>query len=137
MSDLFTFINGMVSKPEEFRKIKMHERAKHFFMVNRLCSIAFPIQAAYFNHIKINPGQAVSFWQSLLSQRYNRTPNWMYVKTAKAKEAKKLQQVVTDETMRKYCEIFKMSRRDLDEALAMLGERMENELKEFEQLTKD
>jgi hypothetical protein len=137
MSDLFTFINGMMAKPEEFRKTKMHERAKHFFMVNRLCSINFPVQASYFNHIRINPGQAVTFWQNLLGQRYNRTPNWMYVKTAKAKEAKKAQQIVGDETMRKYCETFKISRRDLDDAVAILGERMEKELKEFEQLTKD
>jgi hypothetical protein len=136
MSDLFEFIGTMVSKPEEFKKTKMHERGKHFFMVNRLCSIAFPIQAAYFNHIKINPGQAVTFWQSLLSQKYNRTPNWMYVKTAKAKEAKKATQPVSDEIMKRYCETYKISRRDLDEALLMLGDKMENELKEFEQITK-
>ena len=54
MSDLFEFINGMTARPADFKKTKMHERGKHFFMVNRLCSIAFPIQAAAFNHIKIN-----------------------------------------------------------------------------------
>jgi len=135
MSDLFEFINGMVSKPEEFKKTKMHERAKHFFMVNRLCSIAFPVQASYFNHIKINPAQAVTFWQTLLSAKYNRTPNWMYVKTAKAKAEKKAVQPVSDEVMRSYCETYKISRRDLDTAILMLGQSMEKELKDFEQLT--
>jgi hypothetical protein len=137
MSDLFTFINEMVAKPEEFRKTKMHERGKHFFMINRLCSIGFPIQASYFNHVKINPGQAVSFWQSLLSQRYNRTPQWMYVKTSKAKEAKKAAQPVDDAVIRKYCEIHKISRRDVDDALLILGDNFAKELKNFEQLIKD
>ncbi len=136
MSDLFEFINGMTGNPEEFKKTKMHERGKHFFMVNRLCSINFPLQASYFNHIKINPGQAVTFWQSLLSQRYNRTPGWMYVKTRKEKEAKKALQPVTDEIIKRYCEAHKISRREVDDAIAILGEKMHIELKSFEELTK-
>jgi len=68
MADLFDFINDMISKPSEFKSVSPHERGKHFFMVNRLCSIRYPIQAAYMNHLKINPSEAVTFWQSLLSR---------------------------------------------------------------------
>jgi hypothetical protein len=136
-SDLFDFINGMFARPEEFKKTKMHERGKHFFMVNRLMSIQFPVQASAFNHIKINGAQVVTFWQEMLSRKYNRTPGWMYVKTRKEKEAKKASQVVNDETIRKYCEVHKISRRDVDDALAILGEPMYNELKQFEQITQD
>jgi hypothetical protein len=135
MSDLFEFINGMVAKPAEFKKTKMHERGKHFFMVNRLCSIAFPVQASAFNHIKINGGQAVSFWQTLLSQKYSRTPKWMYVSTRKEKEKKKAQQPVSDEIIRKYCETYQLSRRDIDDALTLLPESTIQELKSFESLT--
>jgi hypothetical protein len=135
-SDLFEFINGMVAKPEEFKKTKMHERGKHFFMVNRLCSINFPIQAAAFNHIKINPGQAVTFWQELLSKRYNRTPKWMYVSTKKEKEKKAKAMPVDEAVMRSYCEAHKISRRDLDDAIEILGDRMINDLKEFAELLK-
>jgi len=134
MSDLFDFINGMVAKPEEFRKTKMHERGKHFFMVNRLCSIQFPLQASYFNHIKIHPGQAVTFWQQLLSAKWNRTPGWMYVKTRKEREQKKALQPVSEETIRRYCEVHKLSRRQVDDAIEILGERMHEDLKNFEQL---
>ena len=88
MSDLFGFINTMFSKPAEFKKTKMHDRAKHFFMINRFMAIKHPVQASYFNNLKINPGQVVTYWQESLSKVYNRTPGWMYVKTAKAKEAK-------------------------------------------------
>lgn len=134
MSDLFEFINGMVGKPAEFKKTKMHERAKHFFMINRFCSIQFPVQASYFNHIKINPGQAVTFWQQLLSSKYSRTPNWMYVKTAKAKADKKAKQPFTDEFIRIYCNKFEMSRREFDTSLEILGDDFINEVKEFENL---
>jgi hypothetical protein len=134
MSDLFEFINTMVGKPTEFNKIKMHERGKHFFMINRFCSIAFPVQASYFNHIKINPAQVVTFWQQLLSSKYSRTPGWMYVKSKKAKEEKKAKQPFTEQTIQTYCEKFQMSRRDFDTSVEILGDSFVNEVKEFEAL---
>ena len=135
MSDLFGFINTMFAKPAEFKKIKMHERAKHFFMINRFMAIKHPVQASYFNNLKINPGQVVTFWQENMSKMYNRTPNWMYVKTAKAKEAKKkASQPISDEAIRLYCEHHKISRRDIEEALLLLGEPFEKELRNFEKL---
>jgi hypothetical protein len=136
MDNLFDFINAMFSKPEEFKKTKLHERGKHFFMVNRLMSIGFPVQAAIFNHIKINPAQVVTFWQETLSKRYTRTPNWMYVKTRKEREKKKAEQPISEEVQKLYCETYKISRRDLDDAMAILGNSMYQELKEFESLTK-
>lgn len=133
-NDLFGFINDMLGKPAEFKKVKMHERGKYFFMINRFCAINFPVQAAAFNHIKIHPGQAVTFWQGLLTARYSKTPGWMYVSTAKAKEKKKAAQPVTDETIRKYCEQFQVSRRDVDDAMELLGDGMVKELKNYEKL---
>jgi len=135
MSDLFGFINTMFSKPTEFKKTKMHDRAKHFFMINRFMAIKHPVQASYFNNLKINPGQVVTYWQESLSKVYNRTPGWMYVKTAKAKEAKKKEsQPVSDEAIRLYCEHYKISRRDIEEALLLVGKPFEDDLRGFEKL---
>jgi len=129
--ELFELINTMF-KPQEFKKVKMHERGKHFFMINRFASIKFPVQASYFNHIKINPAQAVTFWQELWGKTYSRTPNWMYVKTAKAKAEKKAKQPFTDEFIKIYCEKFQMSRRDFDESLEILGDSFISEVKQIE-----
>jgi len=129
--ELFELINTMF-KPQEFKKVKLHERGKHFFMINRFASIKFPVQASYFNHIKINPAQAVTFWQELWSKSYSRTPNWMYVKTAKAKAEKKAKQPFTDEFIKIYCEKFQMSRRDFDESLEILGDSFISEVKQIE-----
>lgn len=131
--ELFELINTMF-KPQEFKKVKMHERGKHFFMINRFASIKFPVQASYFNHIKINPAQAVTFWQELWSKTYSRTPNWMYVKTAKAKAEKKAKQPFTDEFIKIYCEKFQMSRRDFDESLEILGDSFISEVKQIESM---
>ena len=131
--DLFEFINTMF-KSQEFKKVKMHERSKHFFMINRFASIKFPVQASWFNHSKINPVQTVSFWQDNWSKMYSRTPSWMYVKTAKAKAEKKAKQPFTDEFVRVYCEKFQMSRRDFDTSIEILGDSFINEVKEFETL---
>jgi len=131
--ELFELINTMF-KPQEFKKVKLHERGKHFFMINRFASIKFPVQASYFNHIKINPAQAVTFWQELWSKSYSRTPNWMYVKTAKAKAEKKAKQPFTDEFIKIYCEKFQMSRRDFDESLEILGDSFISEVKQIESM---
>lgn len=132
--ELFPFINTFF-QPEVFSKISMHEKGKHLFMVNRLSAIAYPVQAAYFNHLKINGAQVVTFWQTLLSSKYNRTPGWMFVKTKKAKEEKKkTAQPVSDDTIRKYCEAYKISRRDIEDGLQLLGEPFKDELRNFEKL---
>ena len=135
MSDLFEFINTMFARPADFKKTKMHERGKYFFMINRFMSIKHPVQASYFNNIKISPGQVVTYWQESLGKIYNRTPKWMYVSTAKAKEAKKKnEQPVSDETIRKYCEHHSLSRRDIEEALLLLGKPFDQELRNFEKM---
>jgi len=133
MADLFEFIDTMF-KPAEFKKIPMHERAKHFFMVSRFASIKFPVQAAYFNHLKIHPGQVVSFWQEMWSRSYSRTPGWMYVKTKKAKEKKKAEQPISDEIIKIYCDKFQMSRRQFNDSLEILGDQFITEVKQFEQM---
>lgn len=133
MADIFELINTMF-KPSEFKKIPMHERAKHFFMISRFSSIKYPVQASYFNHIKINPGQVVSFWQETWSRAYSRTPDWMYVKTKKAKEKKKAEQPISDETSELYCEKFQMSQRDFKDSLEILGDSFIEEVKMFEKM---
>ena len=132
--DLFPFINSFFTKNGEFQSTTQIERGRHFFMINRFCSIKYPVQASYFNHIKIHPGQAVTFWQELLSRTYSRTPGWMYTKTKSEKEKIKKAQPLTDEVIRVYCEKMQMSRRDFDDWTKMFGDSVWDEMKEFQRL---
>ena len=134
--ELFDFINCMFSKPAEFEKISMHERGKHFFMINRFMAIKYPVQASYINHIKINPGQAVTFWHELLCKMYTKTPTWMYAKVNR-KKADKTGVNISEDTMNYYCQKNQCSRKVLDEAIKFVGEPMIKELKEIEELRKN
>lgn len=129
--ELFELISTMF-KPSEFTKTPMHEKGKHFFMINRFSAIKHPVQAAFFNHIRINPAQVVNFWGKSWGQAYSRTPAWMYVKTKKAKEDKKAKQPLADNIIKIYCEQFKMSRRDFDTSVEIIGEPFIQEVKMFE-----
>ena len=133
MADLFDFINS-IFKPSEFKKEPPHEKAKHFFMINRFAAIKHPVQASFFNHIRINPSQVVTFWGETWGRSYSRTPTWMYVKTKKAKEEKKAKQPLSDAIIKIYCEQFKMSRRDFDESVTILGDSFIEEVKMFESM---
>lgn len=133
--ELFDTINAMFAKPAEFKKLTLHERGKHFFMINRFMSIKYPIQAAYMNHTKIHPGQAVTFWQELLGKMYTKTPSWMYAKVNR-KKADKTGVNISEETMNYYCHKNQTSRKVLDEAIKMIGEPMIKELQDIEKMMK-
>lgn len=132
--DLFEFIDCMVGKPSEFSKIKMYERGKHFFMVNRFCSIKYPIQANYFNHLKINTSQVVTYWHENLSKMYTKTPKWMYVSTKKDKEKKKSEQPIKDSTIKFYCKKFECSERDVNDGIRLVGTPFIEELLSIEKM---
>ena len=131
--ELFDTINCMFANPAEFKKLSLHERGRHFFMINRFCSIKFPIQAAYMNNIKIHPGQAVTYWQETIGKMYTKTPSWMYTKVSK-KKADKSGINVSEAAMNYYCQKNQISRKVLDEAIQFVGEPMIKELKDLENL---
>lgn len=132
--ELFETINAMFSKREAFEKLTQHERGRHFFMVNRLFAIKYPVQAQFFNHIKIHPGQAVTYWADTVGKMFTRTPGWMFVKTKKEKEKKAAAQPVTDATIRYYCQKNQCSRRDVDDAMKLVGRPFIEELQSIQRL---
>jgi hypothetical protein len=132
--ELFEFINVMFTKPAEFKKLSLHERGKHFFMINRFMSIKFPIQAYYINHTKIHPGQAVTFWQEFLQGKFTKVPTWMYTKLNKKKAEKAMGVDVSEEILNLYCQKNQCSRKVLQEAIQLIGEPMIKELKDLENL---
>ena len=132
--ELFDLLNAMFSKRQEFEKTTLHERGRHFFMVNRFMSIKYPIQAQFLNNTKIHPGNGVTYWADTVGKMFSRTPTWMFVKTKKAKEAKAAAQPVNDETIRYYCQKNQCSRRDVDNAMLLVGKPFIEELQTLQRL---
>lgn len=132
--DLFELINSMFANRAAFEKTTLHERGRHLFMVNRLFSIKFPMQAQYLNHTKISPGNAVTYWSETVGRMFSKTPGWMYVKSKKAKEAKAKAQPINDATIRYYCYKNQCSRRVVEDAMQLVGEPFIAELLHLQKL---
>jgi len=132
--ELFDLLNAMFAKRHEFEKTTLHERGRHFFIVNRFMSIKYPVQAQFLNNTKIHPGNGVTYWADTVGKMFNRTPTWMFVKTKKAKEAKAAAQPVNEETIRYYCQKNQCSRRDVNTAMILVGEPFIEELQTLQRL---
>ena len=78
---LFDYINVIFSannaKWEEISELDM---ARNAFMLNRLMSIKFPIQAQMLNIMKISPVGQAQTWRNIAKQ-FKRTPGFIYTKT--------------------------------------------------------
>lgn len=81
MNNPYEIIKAFNTK--EWDGIKDKDKAKNLFMINRIMSINFPLQANSFNHIKIQPEKVVDFWKVFISHYYKKTPQWVWTKTQK------------------------------------------------------
>jgi hypothetical protein len=120
--ELKDFIKTLFERPEEYKDVTTSEKAKFFFMTQRFCSIAFPIQAQAFNHIRIPQSETMDYWQESMSKLYKKTPGWIYTKTKKTDKKKKADRP-SDEAIEYYLFRMKMSKRELEEAINLFGDK--------------
>lgn len=132
---LFDFIDIMFSDKKSFDKLKPYQKSRHFFMINRFMSIDQPVRANFLQHIKINAAEVINFWQMLMTSRYSRKPNWMFISTKKKKEEKK-NRYVEEATILEYCKKFGYSKRQIEDTIQLFGDKFIEELKTFEKIIK-
>lgn len=119
--ELKDFIKILFEKPEEYSTLTTVEKSKFFYMTQRLCSIAFPIQAQSFNNIRISQPETVDYWHESMIKLYKKTPAWVYTKTKKRVE-KKNTSMPSEEAITYYLNKMNYSKRELDDALQLLGD---------------
>ncbi len=101
------------SKEKDWKSVGNNDKARNFFMINRIMSIQFPIQANQFNKLKVVPTHVVDWWHDTLSKRFSKPPVWLYTKTKK-NTAEKADSVETSEAVEEFIRSkFKVSKRDL------------------------
>jgi hypothetical protein len=110
--ELFDIIKLIFSK-KGWERVSGLDKSRNFFMINRIMSIQFPIQAQQFNKSKINPIPVTDWWNGAMSSHYKNTPPWIYTKTKKSE--KKSKEENFDESERFVCERLMVSRRDLED----------------------
>ena len=92
------------------------DKSRNFFMINRIMSIQFPVQANQFNRMRIIPGPVVDWWRNTLSSRYSKPPSWIYTKTKKTNtEEKSKESKNFDEVELFIREKYSVSKRELSD----------------------
>lgn len=131
---LFDFMKILFERPELYKKLKKHDKSRHFFMCQRFMSINAPVQANYLQHIKINPSEVIDYWQSMMTKLYSKVPSWMYIKTAKKKDSVNKKTNLKESTINEFAKKFGYEIRDVKQAITFFGDDMIKEIKQFERV---
>ena len=134
-NNLFDFINILFTDKKHYSKLRDYEKSRHFFMTSRFMAISFPVQANYLQHLKVNTAGVLDYWQETMTRLYSRVPSWIYIKTKQAKKDIKNKHV-DDSVIEEYCKRMGYNRRQVNESIEFFGDKMIDELKQFEKLMK-
>ncbi len=123
--ELFDVIKAMFGGG--YSSVTRADKARSAFMVNRLMSVRYPVQAALFNRYQADPPSVVDYWESQV-RGAGRVPGWVYTKSAgvntKRKGAKPERRVVE-----LWMQLNGVGERELAEAEGMDPDGLSAELK--------
>jgi hypothetical protein len=131
MNNPYELIKAFHTK--EWDKISDRDKSRNFFMVNRICSISYPLQANSFNRLKIQPEKVVDFWKVLITHHNKKSPGWIWTKTIKSEKTKeeiKYKDEIIDFIKSKY----EISDREISEMIDFFPSKFNNFYKEIESL---
>jgi hypothetical protein len=113
--ELFDIVKTIFKSDKDWDKVSRNDKTKNFFMLNRIMSIQFPMQAHQFNHTKISPRPVADWWHNTLSRHYTKMPSWIFTKTKKSQQKKiSTTPVEADPEVEKFIrEKFRASNREL------------------------
>jgi hypothetical protein len=119
---------------KDWDKIKDRDKSRNFFMVNRICSIKFPLQSNAFNHIKIQPEKAVDFLKVLVTSQHRTSPQWVWTKTEKKEIEKKKKETYDDNIIQFIKEKYLISNREIQEMIEFSPKDFKSFYKEIESM---
>ena len=102
-------------------------------MVNRICSIAYPLQANSFNNIKIQGEKVIDFWKIFVRHHNKNVPSWIWTKTVK-KEKEKEKKEYKEEVINFIKEKYDISNREIEELKNFFPSKFNAFYKEIETL---
>ena len=112
--ELFDIIKNIFNQKEDvWKNVSKNDKSRNFFMINRIMSIQFPMQAHQFNKLKVSPPYVVDWWRNTLNTRFTKVPTWIYTKTQKSEKSKKNISEVNQLTEDFIREKFQITKRDL------------------------
>ena len=129
--ELFDVVKNIFSQDQKkWSTVSRNDKARNFFMVNRIMAIQFPLIANQFNKIKVNPEATVDWWRNNLSARYTKPPHWIYTKVIKSgAKAKKESGFSCDEAEIFVRDRYNVSKRDLSDLRKFYPEKFDSWMK--------
>ena len=122
--ELFDILKAFFSD-KKWEDVSKVDKSRNFFMINRIMSITFPLQAQAFNNTKIDPAPVVDFWKTTLNRSYKTTPGWFFTATTKKE---KIKNFLPSENASNFIKSkYEISNREIAE----LGKYFPKEFKEF------
>jgi hypothetical protein len=113
---LFDILKLLFSnKQKDWDSVGNNDKNRNFFMINRIMSIQFPVQANQFNKLKVTPTPVIDWWQDTLSHRFNRPPGWLYTKANKKSQEEKKETKDLEEIEIFIRDKYRVSKRDLSD----------------------
>ena len=100
---------------KKWEDVSTHDKARNYFMINRIMCTAFPLQANAFNHTKIDPASVVNYWKEILNKKYKTPPGWFYTSTNKKEKSKKY--MPSEEVLLFVRDKYEVSTREIKELL--------------------
>lgn len=121
--ELFDVLKAFFSE-KKWQDVTKQDKARNFFMINRIMSISFPLQANAFNNTKIDPVSVVDYWKSTLNSKYKTPPGWFFTSTNK--KEKKKDYVPKEEVSDFIRARFEISNREIKELLKYYPKEFKN-----------
>jgi hypothetical protein len=136
--EFFDIIKIIFENPDGWKDVTSLDKKKIFFAINRRFSINYPMQVNVLQHLKINPVDAMDYWQHFLSNKHNKTPYWMYAKgVKKTQETKEKKINISQELIDQYCRIYEVDKKSIEDALVFFPDETIKELKMCEKMLKN
>lgn len=112
----FDIINYMFTNDAEFSKLSDTILDQNFFIINRIFSIKYPLQAQAFNLLRISTADVIKSWKVFLNakEKVGKVPHWCYTKgTKRASEQKETLCEVKNSDIKNIAEYYGMSVQDI------------------------
>ncbi|WQJ53290.1 MAG: hypothetical protein [Wendovervirus sonii] len=132
----FDIIKMMFTDTAAFDNLPKSVLEKNFFMINRVMSIQFPLQAECFNHLSINQASVIKAWRQFAISKlgYGKMPSFIFTKTVKAEQAELQIDDISKELKENYCKHFNISLKDFNDMMEMFHDMTVKHVKNFESI---
>lgn len=130
---LFDFVKILFTKPNDYKKIKQHNKKRHHFMINRFFAIKYPENAQAFNVNGIDGASVIDAW-ALVARRFTSVPAWIYTKTKKAKKTTSTSKeyIPSDKALEVYMQRYDIGKREIEEMKRFAPKEFKAELQSIE-----